>query len=85
MRSLILTLLAAGAIALNVSVSEAAPLIPIAKTEAATALTVYVYRYARRATVVGPRGGVYHGRTVVRRGPYGGGYVAHRGVYGRRW
>ena len=50
-----------------------------------TAATNVAYA-VRRTTVRGPRGGVYHGRTVVagRRGYYGGGGVyASRGVYAR--
>lgn len=81
MRSSVLTLLGAAAVALSVSASEAAPVIHVGKTETGPAPTVYVYRYARGTTVRGPGGGVYHGRTVVRGGPYGGAHVAHRGVY----
>ncbi len=83
MRSAILALLAPAAVALSISVSEAAPVIQVSKTEAGSALTVYVYRAVRGTTVRGPHGGVYHSRTAVagHRGPYGGAYVARRGVY----
>ena len=49
-----------------------------------TAATNVAYA-VRRTTVRGPRGGVYHGRTVIagRRGYYGGGVYARRGVYMR--
>ena len=85
MRSYVLALLGATAVALSISASEAAPVIHVGKTEAGAAPIIHVYRYARGTTVRGPHGGVYHSRTAVagHRGLYGGAHVAHRGVYAR--
>ena len=82
MRSIVLALLAPAAIALTTSASAAVPA-PQSRIIQSGPVTIDVaYRYARRTTVRGPRGGVYHSRTVAGRGAYGGAY-AHRGVYAR--
>ena len=85
MRSVILALLAPAAIAIMASASAAATT-PQGRIIESGPVTINVaYRAVRRTTVRGPRGGVYHGRTVVagRRGVYGGGVYASRGVYAR--
>jgi hypothetical protein len=85
MRSIILAVLAPAAIAITASACAAAPA-PHGGIIASDPLTVDVaYRAVRRTTVRGPRGGVYHSRTVVagRRGAYRGGVYASRGVYAR--
>src|SRR5271166_4234998 len=82
MRSVVLAILAPAAIALTASASAAASA-PQGRIPASNPVTLDVaYRYARGTTVRGPRGGVYHSRTVVRGGRYGGVY-ARRGVYAR--
>ena len=86
MRSVILALLAPAAIALTASAASAtAPMLQAAISKSDPVTIDVAYRYARGTTVRGPRGGVYHGRTVVagRGGVYGGGAYAHRGVYAR--
>jgi hypothetical protein len=86
MRRFILALLVPAAIATAVMASASAAVIspksPIMKIGRAATNVAYA---VRRTTVRGPRGGVYHGRTVVagRRGYYGGGVYARRGVYVR--
>ena len=73
MRRVILALLAPAAIATAVTASASAAVIspksPIMKIGTAAINVAYA---VRRTTVGGPRGGVYHGRTVVagRRGYY---------------
>ena len=82
MRSIILAVLAPAAIAITVSAAAAAPA-PHGRVLASDPVTLDIaYRYARGTTVRGPRGGVYHSRTVAGRGAYGGAY-ARRGVYVR--
>ena len=83
MRSIVLALLAPAAIAITTSASAAVPA-PQSRIIQSSPVTIDVaYRSVRRTTVRGPRGGVYHGRTVVAgRGAYGGAY-ARRGVYAR--
>ena len=85
MRSIILAVLAPAAIAITASACAAAPA-PHGRIIASNPLTLDVaYRAVRRTTVRGPRGGVYHSRTVVagRGGAYRGGVYATRGVYAR--
>ena len=88
MRSIILALLAPAAIAATVTASASAAVpAPHARILKSSPVSVDVaYRSVRRTTVRGPRGGVYHSRTVVggRRGVYGGGVYARRGVYASR-
>ena len=94
MRSVIFALLAPAAVAATLTASASAAVLspqwPV--LDRSQAATDVAYRGVRRTTVRGPRGGVYHSRTVVRGGRYygarrvyaGRGYV-RGGYYGPRY
>jgi hypothetical protein len=96
MRRVIFALLAPAAVAATLTASGSAAILSPQRPvlDRSQPATDVAYRGVRRTTVRGPRGGVYHSRTVVRGrgyyGPryYGARYYGHRhyaGYYGPRY